>query len=82
MLAACSISDALITWNPADEELLCGNAAVYAVVVVDVIIIIVIVIIIIIIIIIIITLGLTNDLIDGSQPRAKPHLRKAKPNHV
>ena len=28
------------------------------------------------------TLGLTNDLIDGDQPRAKPHLRKVKPNHV
>ena len=28
------------------------------------------------------TLGLTNDLIDGDQPSAKPHLRKAKPNHV
>ena len=28
------------------------------------------------------TLGLTKDLIDGGQPRAKPHLRKAKPNHV
>ena len=28
------------------------------------------------------TLGLTNDLIDGGQPRAKPHLRKVKPNHV
>ena len=28
------------------------------------------------------TTGLTNDLIDGGQPRAKPHLRKAKPNHV
>ena len=28
------------------------------------------------------TLGLTNDLIDGGQPRAKPYLRKAKPNHV
>ena len=27
------------------------------------------------------TIGLTNDLIDGGQPRAKPHLRKAKPNH-
>ena len=25
---------------------------------------------------------LTNDLIDSDQPRAKPHLRKAKPNHV
>ena len=24
------------------------------------------------------TLGLTNDLIDGDQPRAKLHLRKAK----
>ena len=29
------------------------------------------------------TLGLTNDLIDGVQPRAKPHrLRKVKPNHI
>ena len=28
------------------------------------------------------TLGLTKDLIDGGQPRAKPHLRKAKSNHV
>ena len=28
------------------------------------------------------TLGLTNDLIEGSQPRAKPHPGKAKPNHV
>ena len=28
------------------------------------------------------TLGLTNNLIDGGQPKAKPHLRKAKPNHV
>ena len=28
------------------------------------------------------TPGLTNDLIDGGQPRAKPHLRKAKTNHV
>ena len=28
------------------------------------------------------TLEFTNDLIDGGQPRAKPHLRKAKPNHV
>ena len=28
------------------------------------------------------TLGLTNDLIDGVQPRAKPYLRKVKPNHV
>ena len=28
------------------------------------------------------TLGLTNDLIDGGQLRAKPHLRKVKPNHV
>ena len=23
-----------------------------------------------------------NDLIDGGQPRAKPHLRKAKPNNA
>ena len=28
------------------------------------------------------TLGLTNDLIDSGQPRAKPHLHKAKLNHV
>ena len=28
------------------------------------------------------TLGLTNDSIDGGQPRAKPHLRRAKPNHI
>ena len=28
------------------------------------------------------TLELTNNLIDGGQLRAKPHLRKAKPNHV
>ena len=28
------------------------------------------------------TLGLTNNLMDGGQPRAKPHLRKVKPNHV
>ena len=28
------------------------------------------------------SLGLTNNLIDGGQPRAKPHLRKVKPNHV
>ena len=27
------------------------------------------------------TLGLTNDLIDGGQPRAKTRLRKVKPNH-
>ena len=26
------------------------------------------------------TVGLTNDLIDSGQPRAKPHLLKAKPN--
>ena len=30
MLVACPISDALITRIPADEEPLCGNAAVYA----------------------------------------------------
>ena len=28
------------------------------------------------------TFGLTNDLIDGGQPRAKPQLRKAKLYHV
>ena len=28
------------------------------------------------------TLGLTNDLIDSGQPRAKPHLRKTKLNHA
>ena len=28
------------------------------------------------------SLRLTNDLIDGGQPRAKPRLRKVKPNHV
>ena len=28
------------------------------------------------------TLGLTNDMIDGGQPRVKPHLPKVKPNHV
>ena len=27
-------------------------------------------------------LELTNDLIDGGQPRAKPKLCKVKPNHV
>ena len=27
------------------------------------------------------TLGLTNDLIDGGQSRAKPHLHKVKPDH-
>ena len=27
-------------------------------------------------------LGLNSDSIDGGQPRAKPHLRKVKPNHV
>ena len=34
MLAACAISDALITWIPADEGPLCGNAAVYAIIIV------------------------------------------------
>ena len=33
MLEACPISDALITRIPADEEPLCGNAAVYAVII-------------------------------------------------
>ena len=28
------------------------------------------------------TLGLTNDLIDGRQPTAKPRLRKVKPNYL
>ena len=28
------------------------------------------------------TLGLTNDLIDSDQLRAKPHLHKVKANHV
>ena len=28
------------------------------------------------------TLGLTNDLIDSGQLRAKPHLRKVQANHV
>ena len=27
-------------------------------------------------------IGLTKDLIDGGQLRAKPHLRKAKPSHI
>ena len=35
MLAVCPISDTLITWIPADEEPLCGNAAVYAVVIIN-----------------------------------------------
>ena len=34
MLEACPTLDALITWIPADEELLCGNAAVYAVIII------------------------------------------------
>ena len=41
MLAVCSISDALITWIPADEEQLCGNAAVHAVIIIIIIIIII-----------------------------------------
>ena len=28
------------------------------------------------------TIGLINILIDGGQPRAKPHLRRAKPHHI
>ena len=47
VLEACPISDALITWIPADEEPFCGNAAVYAVVVIIVIVTIIIIIIII-----------------------------------
>ena len=42
VLEACPISDALITWIPADEEPLCGNAAVYAVIIIIIIIIIII----------------------------------------
>ena len=34
MLVACPISDALITRIPADEEPLCGNAAVYAIIII------------------------------------------------
>ena len=34
MLEACPISDALITQIPADEEPLCRNAAVYAVIII------------------------------------------------
>ena len=40
MLAACPLLDALITWIPADEEPLCGNAALYVVVVVVVVVVI------------------------------------------
>ena len=39
MLAACPILDTLITWIPADEEPLYGNAALYVVVVVVVVVI-------------------------------------------
>ena len=39
VLEACPISDALTTWIPADEEPLCGNAAVYAVIIIIIIII-------------------------------------------
>ena len=39
MLTACPILDALITRIPADEELLCENAAVYAVIIIIIIII-------------------------------------------
>ena len=42
VLVACPISDALITRIPADEEPLCGNAAVYAVIIIIIIIIIII----------------------------------------
>ena len=51
---ACSISVALITQISADEEPLCGNAAMYAVVIVIVIIVVVVVVVVVIIIIIII----------------------------
>ena len=33
-LAACPVSDALITWIPADEEPLCGSTAVYAIIII------------------------------------------------
>ena len=39
------VSDALITWIPADEEPLCRNAAVYAVIVIIVVVVIIIIII-------------------------------------
>ena len=35
MLEACPISDALMTWIPADEEPPFGNAAVYAVIIIS-----------------------------------------------
>ena len=35
VLEACPISDALITQIPVNEEPLCGNAAVYAVIIVE-----------------------------------------------
>ena len=47
VLEACPILDALITEIPADEEPLCGNAAVYAIIVIVIIVIIIIIIIII-----------------------------------
>ena len=34
VMAACSISDALITWIPADTEPFCGNAALYVIIVI------------------------------------------------
>ena len=34
VLAACRISDALITQIPTDEEPLCGNAAVHAIIII------------------------------------------------
>ena len=53
MLTTCSISDALITWIPVDEEPLCGNAAVYAVIILVLVLILILIIIIIIIILLI-----------------------------
>ena len=44
MLEVCPISDTLITRIPADEEPLCGNAAVYAIIIIIIIIIITIII--------------------------------------
>ena len=44
MLEACPISDALITRIPADEEPLCGNAAVYSVIIIIIVVVVVVII--------------------------------------
>ena len=64
MLAACPISDALITRIPADEEPLCGNAAVYTFIIIIIIIIVVIVVVVIITITITITITTTIIIIN------------------